>query len=97
IDTINACRREGMETAAALIYASKRRLRPILLTSLTTIAGMSPILFETSFQAQFLIPMVTSIVFGVGAATALILVLIPVSFAILYDIIHIFETRKAAP
>jgi multidrug efflux pump subunit AcrB len=93
IDCINSEReKNGKQLLDALQTASRRRLRPILLTSLTTIAGMSPILFETSFQAQFLIPMVTSIVFGIGAATILILVLIPVCYAILADILEIAAT-----
>ena len=49
----------------------------VLLTSLTTVAGLAPILFETSLQAQFLIPMATSIVFGLLYATVLILLVIP--------------------
>jgi multidrug efflux pump subunit AcrB len=49
----------------------------VLLTSLTTIAGLTPLLFETSFQAQFLIPMATSIAFGLAFATVLVLLVIP--------------------
>lgn len=70
-------RREGMPRQQAIVEASVRRLRAVLLTSLTTIAGLIPLLFETSVQAQFLIPMVTSIVFGLGFSTALVLILVP--------------------
>ena len=70
-------RNEGMEMLDAVIEAACQRLRAVLLTSLTTIAGLTPILFETSLQAQFLIPMVTSIVFGLAFATALILLVVP--------------------
>jgi multidrug efflux pump subunit AcrB len=70
-------RAQGMEIADALVEASCQRLRAVLLTSLTTIAGLTPLLFETSFQAQFLIPMATSIAFGLAFATLLVLLVIP--------------------
>jgi multidrug efflux pump subunit AcrB len=70
-------RGQGMEVTDALVEASCQRLRAVLLTSLTTIAGLTPLLFETSFQAQFLIPMATSIAFGLGFATLLVLLVIP--------------------
>lgn len=61
----------------ALVEAACQRLRAVLLTSLTTVAGLTPLLFETSRQAQFLIPMATSIAFGLSFATLLILFVIP--------------------
>jgi multidrug efflux pump subunit AcrB len=70
-------RAEGMAVQQALIDASCQRLRAVLLTSLTTIAGLTPLLFERSYQAQFLIPMATSIAFGLGFATVLVLLVIP--------------------
>ncbi len=70
-------RRHGMPRREALVEASVRRVRAVLLTSLTTIAGLTPILFETSLQAQFLIPMATSIAFGLGFSTLLVLFLVP--------------------
>ena len=70
-------RAEGLDVEAALIEAACQRLRAVLLTSLTTVAGLTPLLFETSFQAQFLIPMATSIAFGLAFATLLVLLLIP--------------------
>ena len=73
----NDLRKEGMGVQEALVGASCRRLRPMLLTSLTTIAGLTPLLFEDSLQAQFLIPMAVSITFGLAFATALVLVLVP--------------------
>lgn len=72
----------------AIIEASCQRLRPVILTSMTTIAGICPLLFETSTQAQFLIPMVTSITFGLAFGTVLILILIP-TIIILYENINI--------
>lgn len=71
-------RAKGMAVRDALIEASCLRLRAVLLTSLTTIAGLTPLLFETSLQAQFLIPMATSISFGLGFATMLVLFVVPV-------------------
>jgi len=65
--------------------ASKARFRAILLTSLTTIAGLSPMLFETSLQAQILIPLVTSLAFGLLSATVLVLFLVPAFYAIIDD------------
>ena len=70
-------RRAGMPVNEAIVEASCQRLRAVLLTSLTTIAGLTPLLFETSLQAKFLIPMAVTISFGLGFATVLILLLIP--------------------
>ncbi len=67
-----------MEVSKALIKASSQRLRAVLLTSLTTIAGLTPLLFETSLQAQFLIPMATSIAFGLMFSTIIVLFIVPV-------------------
>jgi multidrug efflux pump subunit AcrB len=66
-----------MPIQEALVEAACQRLRAVLLTSLTTIAGLTPLLFEQSYQAQFLIPMATSIAFGLGFATVLVLLVIP--------------------
>jgi len=74
----------GLSSHDAIIEASVKRLRAVLLTSLTTIAGLTPLLFETSLQAQFLIPMATSIAFGLGYATLLILVVVPALMSV-YD------------
>lgn len=70
----------------AAIGASQDRLRAVLLTSLTTIGGLLPLLFETSRQAQFLMPMAITMVFGLAAATILVLVLVPVIVGIGGDI-----------
>lgn len=71
-------REQGMAVQQALEEAAVRRVRAVLLTSLTTIAGLLPLLFEKSLQAQFLIPMATSIAFGLMASTLLILLVVPV-------------------
>ncbi len=70
-------REKGIAVAEALVEASCQRLRAVLLTSLTTIGGLLPILFETSRQAQFLIPMAVSLIFGLAFATVLVLILVP--------------------
>jgi len=70
-------REQGMDIHEAVVEAACQRLRAVLLTSLTTIGGLTPILFETSLQAQFLIPMATSIVFGLAYGTLLILIVVP--------------------
>ncbi len=70
-------RAAGMATEEAIVEAACQRLRAVLLTSLTTIAGLTPLLFETSLQAQFLIPMAVSISFGLAFATVLVLLVVP--------------------
>ncbi len=76
----------GEDLHEAAIGASQDRLRAVLLTSLTTIGGLLPLLFETSRQAQFLMPMAITMVFGLAAATILVLVLVPVIVGIGGDI-----------
>jgi len=70
-------RDEGEAPGEAVLDAAVERLRPVILTSLTTIGGLLPLLFETSRQAQFLIPMVITLVFGLATASLLVLVLVP--------------------
>ncbi len=77
-------RGETMRQAAT--GAARDRLRAVLLTSLTTIGGLTPLLFEKSIQAQFLLPMAITIIFGLAAATLLVLVLLPASYGILFDL-----------
>jgi multidrug efflux pump subunit AcrB len=89
IDFINVRVRDGLPVEQALLEAGQRRFRPILLTSMTTIAGLMPLLTERSFQAQLLIPMAASIAFGLMLATVLVLLLIPVfyqSYLRLFDL-----------
>lgn len=76
-------RTKGMAVNEAIVEAACQRLRAVLLTSLTTIAGLTPILFETSLQAQFLIPMAVSIVFGLAYGTVLILLFVPAMITII--------------
>ena len=85
IDRINRLRDEGQELVSALLQAGEDRFRPIILTSVTTFVGLLPIMSETSVQAQFLIPMVTSLSFGVLFATGVTLVLVPALYLIAED------------
>jgi multidrug efflux pump subunit AcrB len=78
IGKFNAYLKRGMPYDEALYEAAKSRFRAIFLTSLTTIAGLAPLIFETSRQAQFLIPMAISIAYGIGVATVLTLIVLPV-------------------
>mgnify|MGYP001988564435 CR=1 FL=1 len=91
IDFINRARRTGTPLEEALLGAGRRRFRPVLLTSLTTMAGLTPILLETSFQAQILIPRATSLVFGLLFTTVLVLFLVPT----LYSVTHRFSPPGA--
>ncbi len=79
-------RREGAELFQAIAESCRRRFRPILLTSLTTFFGLTPMILETSVQAQFLIPMAISLAFGVLFATGITLLLIPALYTVLEDV-----------
>jgi len=82
IDFINHRVRDGLPVKVALLDAGRRRFRPVLLTSLTTVAGLLPLLLERSMQAQVIIPMATSLSFGLIFATALVLVLVPTFYLV---------------
>ncbi|MFQ3194125.1 MAG: multidrug efflux pump subunit AcrB [Colwellia sp.] len=86
VDYINKKRSEGAEVFDAVYAAGGRRFRPVLLTSLTTFAGLMPLLFEKSTQAQFLIPMAVSLGFGILFATIITLFLVPINYLIMEDI-----------
>jgi len=88
VDFINRRVREGMPLFDALMSAGKRRFRPIMLTSFTTVAGLFPLLLETSLQAQVLIPMAASLIFGLITGTLLILILVPVFYCIYGSILQ---------
>lgn len=82
VDFYKRLRESGLAVNKALEEAAVHRVRAVLLTSLTTIAGLTPLLFETSLQAQFLIPMAATIAFGLMFSTVLILLVIPVMLSI---------------
>ncbi len=89
VDFVNRTRADGTPIEKALRQAGVARFRPILLTSLTTFAGLTPLLLERSLQAQFLIPMAISLGFGVLFATFITLLLVPVGYFILEDLKHL--------
>ena len=82
----NSYRSEGKGVYQAMLAACARRFRPILLTSLTTFFGLAPIIFETSFQARFLIPMAISLGFGVLFTTIVTLIITPCAYMIIEDL-----------
>jgi multidrug efflux pump subunit AcrB len=85
VDFVNRCRADGMAAADAVRVAGTERFRAILLTSLTTFAGLSPLMLERSLQAKFLIPMAVSLAFGVIFSTVITLGLVPVLYMIVED------------
>ena len=85
IDAANQYRKEGYSAEKAIRMGAIRRLRPILLTSLTTFLGLAPMIAETSVQARFLIPMAISLGFGVLFATLIILLLVPALYMLVED------------
>ena len=76
---------KGKSVHDAIVEAGKVRLRPIILTSLTTTIGLFPIIFQKSVQAQFLIPMAISLAYGVAIGTFFILIFFPVLIMVLSD------------
>jgi len=86
IDFVNQRRREGLPLKEALLVAGRQRFRPILLTSVTTMLGLSPLTFFASGQARFLQPMAITIFFGLACSTLLILVVVPCAYGVLEDL-----------
>ena len=80
VDFINQKTRAGEDLFESVIHSGTRRFRPIFLTSATTFAGLFPILFDPSLQAQFLIPMAASLAFGILFATTITLYLVPAAY-----------------
>ena len=92
IDFANKKRRElGLSFHKAIYEAGLKRFRPIILTTLTTFFGLMPMIFETSRQAKFLIPMAISLGFGILFSTFIILILVPGLYVILEDFIGIIK------
>jgi multidrug efflux pump subunit AcrB len=84
----------GDDVYGAVVSASRERFRAVFLTSLTTAAGLLPILLETSLQAQVVKPLVISIVFGIFASTLLVLLVIPCAYAIMADFGRIHQHKS---
>lgn len=92
VDFVNKARAQGLSITQAAVDSGCYRFRAIILTSLTTFVGLVPILLETSLQAQIVIPMATSLAFGILFSTVVTLILIPLLYIILDDI-RLFLSR----
>ena len=82
VDYINKKRKEGLEIIDSVIIAATTRFRPVILTSITTFAGLVPILLDGSQQAKWLKPMATSLGFGIMFATIMTLIIVPVNYIV---------------
>ena len=91
VSYVNSHRRAGMPLYRAVREAGMVRFRPILLTSLTTAAGITPLMLEKSVQAQFLIPMAVALAYGVLFSTVITLLLVPASYLMIEDLQSIFR------
>ncbi|MFD2207396.1 efflux RND transporter permease subunit [Kiloniella antarctica] len=94
VDRINYLKNKGTLIQVAVRHACISRFRPIFLTSLTTVLGLLPILFEGSYQAQFIVPMAISLAFGVLIATFVTLLLVPTLYEISQDIKWLFTSDE---
>ena len=103
VDFINNRVRAGMSHFEASVTGSKLRMRAIVLNTITAVVGMSPLMFETSFQAKFLIPMAITLTWGLIFATVLTLVGVPAINMVFFDATRLFrgepspETRQSPP
>jgi multidrug efflux pump subunit AcrB len=86
VEFVNRGRCDDLSIDEALMSAGRQRFRAILLTTMTTFVGLLPMLFETSTQAQFVIPMALSLSFGIVFATTITLILIPCLYRVIYDL-----------
>lgn len=93
VDFINRSRDAGMHRDQAILASGEARLRPVLLTTVTTVGGLIPLAFFSSGQAKFLSPMAIAVVWGLSFATLLTLILIPCLYAMLDDL-RVFTRRK---
>jgi multidrug efflux pump subunit AcrB len=94
VEFVNQRRRAGGELMESLTEACQVRFRPILLTTITTMLGLTPLTFFATGQAAFLQPMAISLFFGLGVATTLVLVLVPCAYAILEDGLALLRRPK---
>ena len=95
VDFINRYRRKLGTLSLAIREAGAARLRPILLTSLTTFFGLLPLMLETSMQAKFLIPMAVSLAYGIMFSTIVTLFLVPASYAIVEDLRGLISGQRS--
>ncbi len=86
IDFANRLRRKGESALSAVVESGIMRFRPIMLTTLTTFCGLTPMIFETSRQARFMVPMAISLGFGILFATLIALLLVPCMYMMVEDL-----------
>ena len=91
VHSINFRRSVGDSINEAVIHAAVSRCRPILLTSMTTFVGLSPLMLNKSVQAQFLVPMAVSLAFGVLFATLVTLLVVPSAYLVLHDLANLIR------
>lgn len=96
VDFVNKAREQGFRLETAIIEAGVKRFRAVIITSLTTFAGLMPMLFESSLQAQLVIPMAISMSFGIVFATVITLILIPCLYQVIEDIAARKRAQRAA-
>jgi len=94
IDYSNIMRKEGHKPLDAIIMAATRRFRPIFLTTATTFGGLAPMIYETSIQAKFMIPMAISLGYGILFSTVISLVFVPSIYMMLEDVKGLFHKRQ---
>jgi len=88
VDYINQQRKRGVAVFEAVLESGTARFRPVILTSLTTFAGLTPLLLNQSTQSEFLKQMAISLGFGILFATAITLIIIPVNYLLAYTLKH---------
>ncbi|MCH7708221.1 MAG: efflux RND transporter permease subunit, partial [Myxococcales bacterium] len=96
VDTVNRQRAAGKSLRDAVELAAASRFRPIVLTAITTFVGLTPLLLGRSVQAKVLLPMATSMAFGVMFATGITLVLVPCSYIIIEDLVRSWRRPRGA-
>ncbi len=94
VDYSNIMRKEGHPPLEAIILAATRRFRPIFLTTATTFGGLAPMIYETSIQAKFMIPMAISLGYGILFSTVISLVFVPAIYMMLEDVKSFFHKTK---
>jgi len=94
VDRVNQLREQGERLTDAVREAGRARLRPILLTSLTTFVGLTPMMLERSMSARFMIPMAISLAFGVIFSSLVTLFIVPCSYLILEDATLLFQGQR---
>ena len=94
VSFINDAQGSGLRKHQAIIESGAQRFRAVLITSLTTFLGLAPMLFETSVQAQLVIPMAISLSYGIVFSTVITLILIPCLYQVLDDIERVWKSRS---